>query len=399
MTPVKNKSRSRLFQVCLATLFFSWFYVPAVSFGQVRSDMEKPSRLAVEIASPGVSPFTLAVYQTGKFETSWSGGIPRSDVTPTDNNDRGLNIPFKTRLEGGVVRVDVRVGLASFREVDVATYLIRPDEKIVVDEVVKYGFAPFTIKVIRVDIKEAVVIPPPEGLPEIDNNVPSIKIIGLEKAKPADMFLLTLKNTSTKKILALEIVMPTGGTSQVRGNPAKPLIPSGAIYKKHVSAQTVGRITEDGFEPDASQPKCVINAALFEDGTYEGDYGSAAIMQAWRRGRELQIERIILLLDRTLKSDGPGSPVTLEFVKDAIYSLGVDGDASAAVEISRNYPPLKDKAQSVVQGIKDVKAVEKYDLIHKLRVYEQQEQKAASGGLRSWLMRTKADYENLLKAR
>lgn len=397
MSLVKNKNRSRMLQICLATLFL-WLCGSTILLGQSRADMEKPSGLAVEVASPRVFPFSLSVYSRGTFETSWSGDIPRTYLTPTDNNKRGLNIQIKTRLEGDAVRVEVRVGLASFREVEVATYLIRPDEKVVVDEVVQYGFAPFALKVIRVNLKLPIAIPPREGLPEIDNNVPSIKIVGLEKEKPADMFLLSLENTSTKNILALEIVMPTGGTSQARGYSGKPLISSRAIYKTHISAQQVGRITGDGFESDSIQPKCVINAALFEDGTYEGDYGSAAIMESWRRGREIQIERIILLLDRTLKSDGPGSPVTLEFVKDEIYSLGVDGDASAVDEISRNYPPLKDRAQYVVQGIKDVMAVEKYDLIYRFKDYEQREYKALTGGLRSWLKRTKADYESLLKA-
>ena len=190
--------------------------------------------------------------------------------------------------------------------------------------------------------------------------------------------------------------MPTGGISHNWGELGKPLIPSGAIYKTHISAQQVGRITEDGFEPDRVQPKGVINAALFEDGTYEGDFVSAATMEAWRRGRKIQFERVIALLEKTLKSEDRGSPITLEIVKEGIYSLGVDGDATTVEEISRHYPPLKDKLQYVTQGIKDVMAVEKYELINRFKTYEEREHAAGGDDLRVWLKRTKAYYESLL---
>lgn len=386
-----NLSRILIFVFAVAILWLS-----ATNVSAKQSRLQNQSGLAVQKTSSSISTNKWPVDQDSVFEATWSGGIPRSDVIP-DSSKKGLNIPIRIRMEGDAVRVDIRVGLVSFKEVDVATYLIRPDETVIVQEVESYGFEPFGLKVIRIENKPPVVIPPRNALPEMDNNLNTIKVVGLEKGKSADEYLLSLQNTGTKNLVALEITMPTGGTRQELSEPGKPLIPSGAIYKINISAQTAGRITDEGFEPGSVQPKGIINAALFEDGTYEGDHVAVAIMEAWRRGREIQIERIISLLEKTQRSDTPGSSVTIEFVREEIYSLGVEGDALAVEEISKNYAPLIDEMQYIVQGIKGAMAAEKYDLIYKFKAYEERMRTARTDDLRIWLKRTKADYENKLR--
>jgi hypothetical protein len=393
----QNMNRSRMLLIYVAVLF-GWLSYSNTAAGQSSVDSQKPAALAVEITGRDLSPFTVTVYEEGTFETSWCGDIPRTDLVLADNDQKGLNIPIKTRMEGDAVRVDIRVGLVSFKEVAVATYLIRPGEKVVVQEVGSYGFAPFTLKVIRIEIKPPVVIPPLSALPEIGNNVNSIKVIGLERGKSADLFWLSLQNTSKKNIIALEIIMPTGGIGREISERDKSLILAGAIYKSNISAQQVGRITDEGFEPALAQPRAMINAALFEDGTYEGDYVSAATMEAWRRGRKIQREKVIALLEKALGSERQGSPIKLAVVKEGIYSLQVDGDATTLEEISKHFPPLGDRLEYVAQSIKDVMAVEKWELITLLKTYEEQVHSAGGDGLRIWITRTKAHYERLLNS-
>ncbi len=380
-----------------------WFYLGVLfvflsgsNISAEQVDSSGPSGLVVEITSPDLSPFTLPVLQDGTFETTWSGDVPRTPLRPADNNHKGLSIPIKILKEGDAVRVDLRVGLESFKEVAVATYLIRPDQKIIIREVVPYGFLPFALKVIRTKIRPPVKIPPLPALPEVENNLKSLEVVGLEKGESADQYLLSLQNIATKNIIALEIVMPTGGINQEWGVLDKPLIAAGAIYKTNISAQTVGRITDEEFVPDPVQPKGLIKAALFDDGTYEGDSVSAATIEARRRGRKLQLERVNALLEKALGSDGQGSATPLEILKEEIYSLSVDGDATTVEDISRHYPIPNDQLESVAQGIKDEMAVGKYGLISKLKAYEEGEHTGGSDDLRAWLKRTKDYYESLL---
>jgi hypothetical protein len=365
---------------------------------QSQIDSTRPSGLAVEITGSGLSTFTLPVYQDGTFETTWSGGVPRTQWRPADNDHKGLSIPIKILKDGDAVRVDVRVGLESFKEVAVATYFIHADERVVIREVIPYGFLPFALKVIRTKIRPPIVIPPLPNLPEVENNLKSLVVVGLEKGESADEFVLSLQNVATKNIIALEVVMPTGGTLQQRGGSDKPLIGSGAIYKTNISAQTVGRITDGKFEPDPVQPRGVIKAVLFDDGTYEGDYGSAATMEARRRGRKIQLEKVIALLEKAIRSESQESATTLATVKEEIYLLSIDGDAATVEEISSRYSPLDDQLESVAQGIKDEMAARKYELINRLKSYEEGEHSADSHDLRAWLKRTKEYYESLLNA-
>jgi hypothetical protein len=389
------KPRMRHFFLAVLFVMLSGFHASAQ-----QSPLESITRsgLALEITTPDLSPSTLPVYEDRAFETTWSGDIPRTRTRPNDNDHKGLNIPIKILREGDAVRVDLRVGLESFKEVPLATYHLRPDQSVTVREVTTYGFQPFVLKLIRIEIKMPVVIPPLAALPEIENRLKSIEVIGLEKGASADQNLLSLRNNGTKNVIALEIIMPTGGTRAERGTSNKPLIAAGATYKIEISAQTRGRITDGVFEPDPVQPQGVLSAALFDDGTYEGDYVSAATMDARLQGRKLQLERVVALLEKALRPESQEAVTTFEDVKEAIYSLDVDGDAATVEAVSKHYPPLDNRLEYVAQGVKTEMAACKYDLIGKLKAYEEDRHSAGIEDLRVWLQRTKEYFESLLDA-
>ena len=388
-----NRYPMRHFYLAIAFVFLSGLNTLAQPL-----QLDEFSTLAVQITSNDSAPFTLPIYKDREFETTWSGDIPRTPTQPTDANNKGLNIPIKVRKEGDVVRIDVSVGLESFKEVALGTYYLKLDESVLIREVTQYGFKPFVFKLIRMKTGPPLVVPPLLGLPDIENRLKSIEVVGLEKGESADEYLLSLRNNGPKNVIDLEINMPTGGTTHEWGSLERPLILAAAIYKISISAQTVGRKTEAGFEPNPVQPRGVINAALFDDGTYEGDFVSAATMEARRRGRELQLRRIIELLEKALGSEDQASVTTLERIKEDVYSLGVDSDADTIEDIRRHYPPLNERLQYVVQGIKDQMSAWKYDLIHELKTYEDGKHSADGDDLRDWLQRTKEHFKKLSNA-
>ena len=86
----------------------------------------------------------------------------------------------------------------------------------------------------------------------------------------------------------------------------------------------------------------------------------------------------------------------LENLEAEIYSLGVDEDAGTMDEIIRHYPPLGDKLKYAVQGLKSALADYKYDLISKLRAYQESRRSVGKDDLRDWLKNIKEQYESLL---
>src|SRR5262245_22794243 len=103
-----------------------------------QSSVVELSGLAVEISSPDVIPFKVFLYKNRKSETGWDGDIPRTPAQPIDDNHKGLNIPMRVMQEGEVVSLELRVRLESFKEVTLATYRLRLNESVSVDEVVQY---------------------------------------------------------------------------------------------------------------------------------------------------------------------------------------------------------------------------------------------------------------------
>src|SRR5262245_20568338 len=195
--------------LCLAIAFV---LTSSVNAWSQESRVDELSGLAVEITSPGVLPFKLYLYKNRKLETNWSGDLPNTPSQSIDDNHKGLNIPIGVIQEGDVVSVDLRVGLESLKEISLATYRLRLDESVTVNEVEPYGFKLFTLKIIRIRIAPPVVIPPLVELPTVDNRLQSIQVIGVDKGESKDQYVVSLRNIGTRNLLDLEIIMPTGGT-------------------------------------------------------------------------------------------------------------------------------------------------------------------------------------------
>src|SRR5215510_3158823 len=171
--------------LCLAIAFV---LTSSVNAWAQESRVDELSGLAAEISSPGVLPFKLYLYKNRKLESTWSGDIPRTSPQPTDDNHKGLNIPIGVIQEGDVVSVDLRIGLESLKEIGLATYRLRLDESVTVNEAEQYGFKPFTLKIIQIKTAPPVVIPPLVELTTVENRLQSIEVIGVDKGEPKDHY-------------------------------------------------------------------------------------------------------------------------------------------------------------------------------------------------------------------
>ena len=324
------KTLTRAALLC-ATLLALCAAAPA----QVRQERAAPppSGLAVEISIEGHRPG----YQSVPGESF--GGLYRrlpGATLPTDAPD-GLTIRIVDRMEGDAVRIVVSAYADRFhdRELPIASFLLRENERAVVHEMRNVGFEPFGLAVVRV--KPDAPVPP-----VATSKVPSVGVVGVEsRSSNFPSFKVTLRNLSQKDIVYLEVknLAENGRTLSVhwpRGEHNRPLLPAGGTYDMNTSGGGGGTRAADGYVPNS--PRFVeVVAAVFSDQTYEGDAGSAAMHLVRISGQKAQLTRVVALLREAAEGAGANERAT-ENLKARAAALGREMDEAAREALVARFP-------------------------------------------------------------
>jgi hypothetical protein len=277
------------------------------------------------------------------------------------------------------------------REEPVATYHIREGETIKTDEVTRFGIRSFAIRVIN-------VLPSLPSLPTVTNRTTSIAVVNVEQGKtPFPSFTLSLRNISNKSILNLNINIISADGGRMRLQPHNlddsPLIEPGDTYRTGINVEG-GRLTADGLLPDSPRT-FIIRAALFTDGTYEGDVEPAADMKAVHSGRKIQIKRVITLFSSALEATDLSAQTILENFKTQVSALDDNLSPAAIDELLAEFPTLNQTARKdfpivVSVGLHSIRN----DLLADLKKFEQTHAPQFSvGDFQAWLAATKEGYE------
>src|SRR5262249_40249165 len=273
-----------------------------------QQDVSPPTRLALEVTFyQGRNP----AYQTvpgvdSKPSGSWYGLFARvASWQPPAGAQQIEAVRVISRVEGDAVSVTVSTlsgSKALENEQRVATYVIRETEKISIDDLKRFGIEPFQIKLIRVNPS----IPPVP--PVILKRVESVVVLNsMAKETTLPSYRIILRNQSSKNIVALGVDVVAGGkvqlTSKPRGIDGQPLIAAGKEYWLTVAAPNRAQPTLGGYVPTSpSDQQIQIKAAVFDDGTYEGDAQTAAAVRGFQAGEKMVLPRLIPLLESALNS-------------------------------------------------------------------------------------------------
>ena len=196
----------------------------------------------------------------------------------------------------------------------------RIGRKIQVDELAKLGYLPITYRVVSAKAPES-------SVPALVSKAPSIEIRVLEQNWA--MYKPALHNKSSKDVVAIVFVRDTGNNDRVMNisesfNPGRPLIPAGTTYAREAPW---GSPTE-------------LAAALFADGSYEGNSQIAATLYARRLGSETQTSRADPVIRRIMADPVLDDAAKIAHIRSALGGLSTVPEGPAMRLMQKSFPDL-----------------------------------------------------------
>lgn len=242
---------------------------------------------------------------------------------------------------------------------EIGTYSLHPDESVVLQEMGQFGLQPWTIKIVNAQL------PTSTGLPT-SNEVPSIqpKILGQDRQG----YTIALRNLSSRAVSAfvVETTLDHNSASSefnYRGS----LIAPSEIHEFRLFCDTSASA--------ANQSPCAFNlkAALFADGSYEGDATAAAILAVPQIAREIQRTHLHELMDGILADSSQDDASKLARIRSELSKLYEKPDPAILEQIQLRFPGLPPTAlDSVSSQITASLSGEKQVTLHNLESFANQ---------------------------
>jgi hypothetical protein len=214
-----------------------------------------------------------------------------------------------------------------------ATHSARLYETIDLQELKKIGYQPFTLKIVSSK-------PRSRTPPTIVNNVPSIQV-NLAGQDLRGCTLL-LRNVSSRGVVAYVFDESRGSISMARTTSnfyGHSVIAPGA-------AKQVYQLT------DARLPRRItLAAAVFTDGSHEGDGRLAAQLESGQIGYRTQYRRISPAIDRLIHDPALDDDRRVARIQETLHSLSNQPDAATIRALQSQFPDLPH--QAVVDDLSD----------------------------------------------
>ena len=363
-----------------------------------------PTMLTLEVTFyPGRKP----AYQTvpgpnAKPSGSWFGLFARTKSLQLPAGASAVEaVRVVSRIEAGGVRVIVSTlsgTKALENEQEVGTYLIHETEKITIEELRRFGIEPFEIRLLRVNPSIAPV--PPVILKGVDS---VIVLNAMPKETTLPSFRIILRNQSNKNIIGLGVDVVAEGrvqlSSRPRGIEGQPLIPAGKEYWLTVAAPNRAKPASGGYEPTVpSAMEIQIKAAIFDDGTYEGDAETAIAARGNRAGEKMELPRVISLLASALNSSSTNVIERLRDLESRVSSVGSDADPQMLQTLTSEFPGAGNSASSTIkQGMEFSATTIKANLLKEIHQLQNEDPQTLTADFyRMWLSKTRERYEKWL---
>jgi hypothetical protein len=403
LSVLKRNHMQRIRVVSLFALLTIGFTVSAANVFSQQAP-SGPTGLALEITYyPGRNP----AYQNvpgadSKASGAWFGSFARTaswhapaDAPPAEA------VRIISRVEGDAVRVTVSIlsGSKAFEnEQPVGNYLLRETGKIKIDELKNFGIEPFEIKLIRVN-RNVPLVPP-----VVLKGVESVVIINsMAKETTLPSYRIILRSQSSKNIVALRADIVAAGKIQTiskpRGIDGQPLIPAGKEYWLTVAAPNRAQPVPGGYVPTSpSDQEIQIKAAVFDDGTYEGDAETAALVYGYLAGEKMELPRLIPILENALNSGDADLMKGLRQLDSQVSAVASDAEQPTIQSLTTKFPQESGAAGSEIKIAIEFSATTiKSNLLKEIHTLQNEESKRLTEDLyRTWLSKTKERYEKWL---
>jgi hypothetical protein len=394
----------RFIRLFALLVFFAFGLTIPEAGVSAQQDVSPPTRLALEVTFyPGRNPaYSTVPGPDAKPSGAWYALFARvPSWQPPAGAELIEAVRVISRVEGDAVLVTVSTlsgRKALENEQRVGTYLIRETEKISIDDLKRFGIEPFQIKLIRVNPN----IPPVP--PVILKGVESVVVINsMAKETTLPSYRIILRNQSNKNIVGLGVDVVAGGRVQIsskpRGIDGQPLIAAGKEYWLTVAAPNRAQPTADGYAPTSpSDQQIQIKAAVFDDGTFEGDAETAAAVRGYRAGEKMVLSRLILILENALSSTNTDLTEALRNLDSQISSVGSDADPHIVETLTSELPQASDARRREIKATMEVTATTiKSTLLKEIHTLQNEGAQGLNADLyRTWLSKTRERYEKWL---
>lgn len=221
------------------------------------------------------------------------------------------------------------------------SYLVREGETITVDELAKFGFEPLILKIVKAQPhqEEPAIDAPP---PPVINNLKSVEIVGIAPDSISGRnYQLTVRNVSTKNILALEVYQARKGSRTAtisNGDPLHPIMKPADLHTCSLPYPRRRELSKDGQIEEESN--LVVGTVVFDDETFEGEPATALRIVSGLDGQRIQFGRAVLLLKKILESPFEDPEATLTRLNEDVSRMRIDVDSQTVDELLRRFPNL-----------------------------------------------------------
>lgn len=343
----------KILRPVLISLLLCGFLLTEAGAQQERQAAPPQSKIAVEVTYwKGAPP----AYRTVPGN-SWFARFQRIEGWKTEPGSLPVRaVDIATRMDGEAVRVIVSVHVGERfheRQDPVGSYLLRENERLVVNKLKAFGVEPFELTVVRVAPQNA-------SLPTVSNRTRSVSLIDVQIQDGTIPFLvLKVMNASSKNIVALSIDSFINGRPGLSGGAQKDesqvVIAAGATYEYKQPFNYTAQPTGNGYTLDTPPSQTVvIKTALFEDGTYEGDMREAAELKAFSLGRRKQLEQILALYQEALESTETDARAIVDELRAKVATLGTDADMAALDNLLSGFPAIAQREKASFKSAVEV---------------------------------------------
>ncbi len=324
-------------------------------------------------------------YARFKMHPKWK---QTADIVPP----RAVNIVTSCSGDIANIRVSVFTGLKSHeREEFVGVYPVKENDRFLLTGLAKFGIEPFAILVIANERTNAI-------LPAIDNQSASLKVSVESVAATLPTFKLKILNNSKKAVIAMALETRVNGqigmSATPRGYRRGLLIKPSETYEYKFPGSLSNENLNPDKVPDArSSEILVIKSVIFEDGSFEGDENEAADIDAFYLGERIQIENILLVLERFLASDSQFQ--TLERLQSNIRTLPdeIDKDRVAEFIVKHNVQDEKRIYRLKIAAVVALRR-QKNDLINTIGEFKSKNTEMPEvDALKKWLTAMQEGYK------
>ena len=363
---------------------------------QAQTQVQQP-RFALEISEDGYPPHFVIVPEGQQGD----GGIDSMFFDPSRHplpgHDAGNSektqpsaVKLVCKVDGDAVAItatavfgpfdktDMSLSLQGHLQQKIGTYSPHLNESIVLREMEQFGLQPWTIKIVNAQM------PTPASLP-ILNEVPSIQpeILG----KDRDGYRIALHNLSSRAITAFVVETTFDhNASYTESNDRGSLIGPGANHAFRLFCDTSDSVTSSDAALHPALCAFVLKAALFADGSYEGDASAAATLAVRPIAAQFQRRRVHELIDNIVADSSLDDTSRLARIRSELPKLSEEPDPTILEQIRLRFPGLPSTAWGSVEvDIRSAFAAEKQRTLRALKEFEDlPNQGSTSRSLAQW---------------